>query len=186
MIKHLPRSNKPPDSFFRPNTRLKAYTGPVHCQNLSQNGHRGTTESFSGQTQDQIMSFCSRQHKTNYFVIYLFSFFFSRANTSSGRARDKKKILNSKTDTTKNPQKPKNFSGSIHDQTFPQVDRTNKNLLRGTNSSKMLLGCNTAGWERHEPTTRKTSCASNKLKLSGNRRPNGIKVLRLWLTCLEF
>ena len=80
--------------------------------------------------------------------------------------------------TTKNPQKPKYFSGSIHDQTFSQVDHTNKNLLRGTNNSKMLLGCNTAGRERQEPTTRKT-CATNKLKISGNRRPNGIKALML-------
>ena len=80
--------------------------------------------------------------------------------------------------TTKNPQKPKYFSGSIHHQTFPQVDHTNKNLLRGTNNSKMLLGCNTAGLERQEPTTRKT-CATNKLKISGNRGPNGIKALRL-------
>ena len=137
--------------FLRPNTRLKAFTDPVHCQNLSKNGHRGTTKSFSGQTQDQIMSFCSRQHKTNYFIIYLFILlllFFSRANTSSGRAHEKK---NSQFEhTTKNPQKPKYFSGSIHDQTFSQVDHTNKNLLRGTNNSKMLLGCNTAGRERHE------------------------------------
>ena len=87
--------------------------------------------------------------------------------------------------TTKNPQKPRYFSGSIHDQTFPQVNYTNKNLLTGTNNSKMLLGCNTAGRERHEPTARKT-CATNKLKISGNRGPNGIKALRLWLTCLEF
>ena len=157
--------------------RLKAFTGPVHCQNLSQNGHRGTTKSFSGQTQDQIMSFCSRQHKTNYFIVYFFYFFiFSRANTSSGRAHDKK---NSQFEhTTKNPQKSRYFSGSIHDQTFPQVDYTSKNLLTGTNNSKMLLGCNTAGRERHEPTTRKT-CATNKLKISGNRGPNGIKALRL-------
>ena len=159
----------------------------MHCQNLSQNGHRGTTKSFSGKTQDQIMSFCSRQRKTNYFIIfYLFIyFFFSRANTSSGRAHDKKKKNSQFEHTTKNPQKPKYFSGSIHHQTFPQVDHTNKNLLRGTNNSKMLLGCNTAGRERHEPTTRKT-CATNKLKISGNRGPNGIKALRLWLTCLEF
>ena len=148
----------------------------MHCQNLSQNGHRGTTKSFSGQTQDQIMSFCSRQHKTNYFIIYFFLFFFSRANTSSGRAHDKK---NSQFEgTTKNQQKPRYFSGSIHDQTFPQVDYTNKNLLTETNNSKMLLGCNTAGRERHEPTARKT-CATNKLKISGNRGPNGIKALRL-------
>ena len=156
--------------------RLKAFTGPVHCQNLSQNGHRGTTKSFSGQTQDQIMSFCNRQHKTNYFIIYFFYYFFSRANTSSGRAHDKKNSQFER--TTKNPQKPRYFSGSIHDQTFPQVDYTNKNLLTGTNNSKMLLGYNTAGRERHEPTTRKT-CATNKLKISGNRGPNGIKALRL-------
>ena len=75
--------------------------------------------------------------------------------------------------TTKNPQKPKYYSGSIHDQTFPQVDHTNKNLLRGTNNSKMLLGGNTAGRETHEPTTRKT-CATNKLKISGKRGLNGM------------
>ena len=75
--------------------------------------------------------------------------------------------------TTKNPQKPKYCSGSIHDQTFPQVDHTNKNLLRGTNNSKMLLGGNTAGRETHEPTTRKR-CATNKLKISGKRGPNGM------------
>ena len=90
--------------------------------------------------------------------------------------KKKKKILSS--NTRKNPQKPKYFSGSIHHQTFPQVDHTNKNLLRGTNNSEMLLGGNTAGRETHEPTTRKT-CATNKLKISGNRGPNGIKALRL-------
>ena len=37
----------------------------------------------------------------------------------------------------------------------------------------MLLGCNTAGRERHEPTTRKT-CATNKLKISGKRGLNGM------------
>ena len=73
--------------------------------------------------------------------------------------------------TTKNPQKPKYFSGSIHHQTFPQVDHTNKNLLRGTNNSKMLIGGNTAGRETHEPTTRKR-CATNKLKISGKRGPS--------------
>ena len=112
-------------------------------------------------------------------IILLFIFFiifFSRANTSSGRAHDKKNSQFER--TTKNQQKPRYFSGSIHDQTFPQVDYTNKNLLTGTNNSKMLLGCNTAGRERHEPTTRKT-CATNKLKISGNRGPNGIKALRL-------
>ena len=164
--------------------RLKAFTGPVHCQNLSQNGHRGTTKSFSGQTQDQIMSFCSCQHKTNYFIIYFFYYFFFTSKHFLRSSTWQKK--NSQFErTTKNQQKPRYFSGSIHDQTFPQVDYTNKNLLTGTNNSKMLLGYNTAGRERHEPTTRKT-CATNKLKISGNRGPNGIKALRLWLTCLEF
>ena len=68
--------------------------------------------------------------------------------------------------TTKNPQKPRYFSGSIHDQTFPQVDHTNKNLLSGTNNSKMLLGS-------------KKKRATNKQKISGKRGPNGIKALRL-------
>ena len=120
----------------------------MHCQNLSKNGHRGTTKSFSGQTQDQVMSFCSRQHKTNYFIIYLFFFFFHEQTLPQVEHITKK---NSQFELTiKNPQKPKYFSGSIHDQTFSQVDHTNKNLLRGTNNSKMLLGCNTAGRERHE------------------------------------
>ena len=136
--------------FLRPNTRLKAFTDPVHCQNLSKNGHRGTTKSFSGQTQDQIMSFCSRQHKTNYFIIiYLFYYFFFFTSKHFLRSSTwKKKILNS--NTRPKIHKTKIFSGSIHDQTFSQVDHTNKNLLRGTNNSKMLLGCNTAGRERHE------------------------------------
>ena len=42
----------------------------------------------------------------------------------------------------------------------------------------MLLGCNTGGRERHEATTRK-ECVTNKLKISGNRGPNGIKALML-------
>ena len=121
------------------------------------------------------MSFCSRKHKTNYFIIYYF-FFFHEQTLPQVKHITKK---NSQFELTiKNPQKPKYFSGSIHDQTFSQVDHTNKNLLRGTNNSKMLLGCNTAGRERQEPTTRKT-CATNKLKISGNRGPNGIKALRL-------
>ena len=145
--------------------RLKAFTGPVHCQNLSQNGHRGTTKSFSGQTQDQIMSFCSRQHKTNYFIIYFFYYFFFTSKHFLRSSTWQKK--NSQFErTTKNQQKPRYFSGSIHDQTFPQVDYTNKNLLTGTNNSKMLLGYNTAGRERHEPTTRKT-CATNKTENFG-------------------
>ena len=37
----------------------------------------------------------------------------------------------------------------------------------------MLLGGNTAGRETHEPTTRKR-CATNKLKISGKRGPNGM------------
>ena len=165
----------------------------MHCQNLSKNGHRGTTKSFSGQTQDQIMSFCSRQHKTNYvkystrpiILLFIYFYFFFHEQTLPQVEHMTKK--NSQFEhTTKNPQKPKYFSGSIHDQTFSQVQfPTNKNLLRGTNNSKMLLGCNTACRERHEPTARKT-CATNKLKISGNRGPNGIKALRLWLTCLEF
>ena len=80
--------------------------------------------------------------------------------------------------TTKNPQKPKYFSGSIHDQTFSQVDYTNKNLLRGTNNSKMLLGCNTAGRERHEPNQPREKNV-RQTNISGNRGPNGIKALRL-------
>ena len=80
--------------------------------------------------------------------------------------------------TTKNPQKPKYFSGSIHDQTFSQVDHTNKNLLRGTNNSKMLLGCNTAGRERHESNQPEEKNV-RQTNISGNRGPNGIKALRL-------
>ena len=124
------------------------------------------------------MSFCSRQQKTNYFIIYFFLllFFFHEQTLPQVEHMTKKNSQFER--TTKNPQKPRYFSGSIHDQTFPQVDYTNKNLLTGTNNSKMLLGYNTAGRERHEPTTRKT-CATNKLKISGNRGPNGIKALRL-------
>ena len=137
MIEHFPRSNTPPD------TRLKAFTGPVHCQNLSQNGHRGTTKSFSGQTQDQNKSFCSCQHTTNlFFLFYLFIliliFFFKSKHFLRSSTWQKR---NSQFEhTTKNLQKPRYFLGSIHDQTFPQVDHTNKNLLSGTNNSKMLLG----------------------------------------------
>ena len=74
-----------------------------------------------------------------------------------------KKISSQFKHTTKNPQKPKYFSGSIHHQTFPQVDHTNKNLLRGTNNSKMLLGSNTAGRETHE---------SNQLQEKNVRQTN--------------
>ena len=108
------------------------------------------------------MSFCSRQHKTNYFIIYYFFFIFFFHEQTLPQVEHMTKEKNSQFEhTTKNPQKPNYFSGSIHDQTFPQVDHTNKNLLRGTNNSKMLLGCNAAGRERHEPTTRK-KCATNK------------------------
>ena len=108
----------------------------MHCQKLSQNGHRGTP---NRQTQDQNKSFSGRQHKTNYFILlYLFILL---------------------------------LLFCFHKQTLPQFDHLNKNLLRGTNNSKMLLGGNTAGRETHEPTTRKR-CATNKLKISGKRGPN--------------
>ena len=59
------------------------------------------TKSFSGQTQDQIKSFCRRQQQDQLFyylfiLFIIFYYFFSRANTSSGRAHDKKN-LNSNT-----------------------------------------------------------------------------------------
>ena len=82
------------------------------------------------------MSFCSRQHKTNYFIIYLFLFFFFHEQTLPQVEHITKKKNSQFELTTKNPQKPKYFSGSIHDQTFSQVDHTNKNLLRGINNSK--------------------------------------------------
>ena len=154
----------------------------MHCQGLSQNGHRGTIKSFSGLKRKTKASL-SAVVNTRFYFTHLF-FFSTLANTSSGRARDKKK--NSQFDhTTKNPQKPKCFSGSIHDQTFPQVVHTNKNLLSGTKNSKMLLRSNKADRETHEPTTRKKR-GTNKQKISGKRRPSGIKALRLRLTCLEF
>ena len=72
MIEHFPKVDHTTRLFLRLNTRLKAFTGPVHCQNLSQNGHRGTTKSFSGQTQDKNKSFCSCQHTTNFFLLLFF------------------------------------------------------------------------------------------------------------------
>ena len=116
-------------------------------------------------------------HLFNFFFKYFYLFFF-HDQTLPQVEHMTKKISSQFEHTTKNPQKPKYFSGSIHDQTFPQVDHTNKNLLRGTNNSKMLLGCNTAGRETHEPTTRKKR-ATNKKKISSNCGPNGIIALRL-------
>ena len=100
-------------------------------------------------------------HLFNFFLYFYLIFFFFHDQTLPQVEHMTKKISSQFEHTTKNPQKPKYFSGSIHDQTFPQVDHTNKNLLRGTNNSKMLLGSNTAGRETHEPTTRKKR-ATNK------------------------
>ena len=110
-------------------------------------------------------------------IILFFLFFFFHEQTLPQVEHITKK--NSQFElTTKNPQKPKYFSGSIHDQTFSQVDHTNKNLLRGTNNSKMLLGCNTAGRERHESNQPQEKNV-RQTNISGNRGPNGIKALRL-------
>ena len=105
-------------------------------------------------------------------------FFFHEQTLPQVEHMTKKKILNSNARPKINKNQDVSQVQFTTKHAFPQVDYTNKNLLTGTNNSKMLLGCNTAGRERHEPTTRKT-CATNKLKISGNRGPNGIKALRL-------
>ena len=163
-------------SIHRPHALSKSLSerAPRHDQIFFRTNARPNYVFLQPSTQDQLF----------YYLFFYYYFFFTSKHFLRSSTWQKKK--NSQFEhTTKNPQKPKYYSGSIHDQTFPQVDHTNKNLLRGTNNSKMLLGGNTAGRETHEPTTRKT-CATNKLKISGNRGPNGIKALRLWLTCLEF
>ena len=162
MIKHFPRSNIT-RVFLRPNTWLKAFTGPVHCQKLSQNGHRGSTKSFSSQTQDQSKCFCSRQRNTRpMFLFHLFIFYFFFFHDQ--------KLLRSSTWQEK-------FSVRRHDQKSTKTkiflrfnSRPNissgrsitQNLLSGTNNSKMLLGSNTAGRETHEPTTRKNVRQTNR------------------------
>ena len=136
MIKHFPRSNTPLESVSKAEHATNIHRPRALSKSLSERAPRHENIFF------QVWSARPKQVFLQPSAFFSFFFFSIRGNTSSGRARDKKNYQFEH--MTKNPQKTKYFSGSIPDQTFPQVHHTYKNLLSGTKNSKMLLDSNTA------------------------------------------
>ena len=135
MIKHFPRSNTPLESVSKAEHATNIHRPRALSKSLSERAPRHEKNFFPGLKRKIKTSLSAAVSKRSFF-------FSTRGNTSSGRARDKKNYQFEH--TAKNSQKPKYFSGSIPDQTFPQVHHTYKNLLSGTKNSKMLLDSNTA------------------------------------------
>ena len=126
MIKHTTRV------FLRRNTRLKAFTGPVHCQKLSQNGHSwGMTNLFQVKHKTKIRLSAAVNTRPMFlfhlifFNIFIY-FFFTTKQFLRSSTWQKKSVLSSNT-------RPK-----IHkNQNISQVQFTTKHFLRSITQIKI-------------------------------------------------